>query len=460
MKKFLISLALISTIFSTLCVFATESEINIDEEVLIENLQNTENVYESSEDYTEEDIEKEYQQMLKEMYEESLKKSQNEYNTYEAEEATKAKVIEVGETEYVYDTDYANVYKYKIQNLRVKILEGEHAGEEMEVTYQLSNDSLLNLEMYEAKIDDEIYVDIYSDENSESYAFTNMTAATIGANLERKVEVVVLAIIAIALVCIFGKEKGTISILIAALMVVLTLLICGEQIFLGTSILPLTIILSAIIVVMLCIQKTGLTIDTIWTSLISMLVLFLGVVITFAIDSSLKCAGGTFDAMFLTQCVLNRNISFQDMFVGSIVLILAGILPYIVCDVWKESIKSDDKSLNGLLNASKDVMTGKIEILTIILTVLIMPKLVFLYCSKYYTMNMIMNSEILVTEFVRFFVSLIMISIAIPVTVFIYKYIKNEIDSKKEKDEKKDAISNNEAESNNDTNSKNVDENK
>lgn len=426
MKKFLISLIVIILSFCTMCVWATESEIDIDEEVLLENLQNTEDVYTSNEEYTDEEIEKMYQDMLEEMYEESLSENQQIYNEYEAEEPTKAKVIEVKETEYVYDTDYTNAYKYKIQNLMVKVLEGEYADMEMEATYQLSNDSLVNLEMPEARKGDIIYIDVYADEDGNQYAVSNMIATMVGASVERKIGVCILGILAFVLVCIFGKEKGILSILIAALMLVLTLLIYGEQIFLGTSILLLAIIISIVIVVMLCIQRIGLTKDAIWVSVISIILICISSGIAFLSDAILRSAGGTFDAMFLTEYVLNRNIDFHNMFIGSIVLILSGILPYIVCDIWKECKNSADKSLKQLLNVSKNSMSGKIEILTIILMVMLVPKIVYLYCSKYYTMNMILNSEILVTELIRFFVCLISISITIPITVFACKYFKNE----------------------------------
>lgn len=426
MKKFLISLSLIIVCLGTMCVFATESDIDINEEALIEDLQNTENVYTSDEEYTDEELEKMYQDMLAEMYEETLEENQKSYNEYQAEDATKARVIEVKESEYVYDTDYQNAYKYKIQTLVVKILEGEYANAEMEATYQLSNDSLVNLEMPELKKGDIIYVDVYTDEDGNQYATSNMISTMIGANVERKVGLWILGIIAVVLVCVFGKEKGVISILISALMLVFALLIYSEQIFLGTAILPLVIILSMIIGIVLCIQKNGLTKDTIWTSGISIILLGIAVGATFVTDILLRSVGATFDSMFLTEYVLNRNIDFHNMFVGSVVLILSGILPYIVCDIWRECKNSADKSLKQLLNVSKNSMSGKIEILTIILMTMLVPKLVYLYCSKYYTINMILNSEILVAELIRFFVCLIVISLAIPITTFIYKYIKNE----------------------------------
>ena len=153
-----------------------------------------------------------------------------------------------------------------------------------------------------------------------------------------------------------------------------------------------------------------------------MAIIILTTFVTFGVDYMLKNTGGTFDTMLTVENIIKRNIDFHHMFVGSIILILSAVLPYVVCNVWKKCKESNENDFNKLLDVSKDAATGKIEVVIAIFTALLIPKLVYLYSYRY-TVNEIINSEVVATEFIRMFMCIIAIALSIPATAFIYKVV-------------------------------------
>lgn len=431
MKKIFINCLIIFTMLSTMCVFATE-EILVDSEVGEEVAEDSEIIeLENYEDY--EALFSEQEQIsdeeYKKAYDEQLKMLEEYYEEFKPEKLVKAKVIEAGTIEDVYEADYTGIiYKLKKQDVTAKIMEGEYEGEEVTVLYPLTADSFQNLKVTEVKKGDTIYVATALDEETKE---VQAQIASVGFNLERKLGVVILAIVAVVLIIAFGKERGILSTLIATLIIAITLLICSEQIFIGTPIIILTLILSAIIVSMIVIQKLGLTKDALMTGIVSMISILITAVLTVAVDTLLRNNGATFDVMLIIENIVKRNIDFHHMFIGSIILILSAIVPYVTCNVWNKCKESEEKGFNKLLEISKDAMTGKIEMVTIILMTLLMPKLVYLYSYKY-TANEIMNSDIIVTELIRLFMCIIGITLVVPTTIYTYMLQKNTKPEEKE----------------------------
>ena len=433
MKKFFVSFLMILTILSTVCVFATEDIENasqpvnevVDESQVVEidNYEDYEELFSQEEQISDEEY--------AEMYEEQMVDLAEYYDEFEVPAPTKAKVVKVEEPTYLYESDYTGfIYKMKKQEIEVEILDGEYVGKQVAVTYPLMADTFLNLEVPKLKKGDVIYINTGIDEETEEiYA----EASGIGFNVERKTGMIILAVFTLILVIAFGKGRGILSALIATLIISVTLLICSEQIYLGTSIIVLLLLLSVIITAMIVIQKLGLTKDATWVAVSSIVVLILITFVTFGVDYMLKNTGATFDAMVMVENIVNRNIDFHHMFIGSIILILSVILPYVACDVWKKCKEFGENDFNKLLDVSKDAMTGKLEIITIIFMTLLMPKLIYLYSYKY-TAGEIINSDVLVTEFIRFFMCIIGIALTIPVTAGIYKLIgigKNNVEENK-----------------------------
>lgn len=413
MKKFLTSILVILTVLSTMCVFATEEVTDEGQVIEIDDYEEYEELFGDEEQISDEEYE--------ELYEEQMEYLTEYYDEIEMPELIKARVIKAGEPEYIYESDYTGfIYKMKKQDVMVEILDGEHAGKHVAVEYPLMADTFLNLEIASVKNGDVIYVDAdIDDETEELYA----EAGSVGFNVERKTGMIILAIVAVILVCAFGKDRGILSALIAVLIVSITLLICSEQIYLGTSIILLTLVLATILISLIAIQKLGLTKDALWVAISSLIVIIVTTFVTFGIDYMVKNTGATFDTMSMVENIIKRNIDFHHMFIGSIILILSAILPYVACNVWNKCKELGENDFNKLLDASKDAITGKIEMVTIILMTLLMPKLIYLYSYKY-TMNEIMNSDIMVTEFVRLFMCIIAIALTVPVTSCIYKLIE------------------------------------
>ena len=421
MKKIFTSFLVIITILSTMCVFATE-EVTDDTQVIeLDSYEDYEALFSEQEQLSDEEYEAAYEEQMDYLVE--------YYDEFEMPELTKAKVINVEEPDYIYEADYTGfIYKMKKQEIKVEVLDGEYAGKQIDVTYPLMADSFLNMEVAELKKGDVIFVSPGIDEETEElYA----EVAGTGFNVERKTGVIILAVIAVVLMIAFGKSRGILSALIAILIVSITLLICGDQFYMGTAIIALTICLAAILIAMIVVQKLGLTKDALWVGISSLLIITLITFVTFGVDYMLKNTGATFDAMLMVENIIRRNIDFHHMFVGSIILILSAVLPYIACNVWKKCKESGENDFNKLLDVSKDAMTGKVEMVTMILMTLLIPKLIYLYSYKY-TMNEILNSDVMITEFIRLFMCIIAIALTIPVTSYIYKLVGIKKDDVKE----------------------------
>lgn len=426
MKKILLSFLLIVAILSMMCVFATEVSDDSTQIIEIDDYEQYENLFSTEQTLTDEEYEQLYTTQMKELAE--------YYEGYKAEELTKAKVIEAGEPEYIYEAYTGEyVFKFKKQEIKVEILEGEYKGKELTLEYPLTADMFLNLDVAELHKGDVIYVYPYVDgENLEA------EIGTTGNNVERKAGVIVLMVVTVLLMITFGREKGLISTLIVALIAVLTLLIGAEQIYAGTPIIILTLIFALVIVAMLSIAKFRLSKDAVMVTALSMIVILFSTLLTYGVDVLLKNTGGTFETTFLIETIVTGNIDFHALFVGGIVLMLAVAVPNVISKVWCKCKKANTNNATELLKASSSALSGNVEMVTVILTTLLIPKLLYLYSPRLmsayaykYTANEILNSDVLITELIRWCMVLIGMAIAVPVAVFGFKFFYKEVKEEK-----------------------------
>lgn len=426
MKKFLLSFLLIVVILSTMCVFATEVSGDGNQVIEIENYEQYENLFSTEQSLTDEEYE--------ELYAAQMKELAKYYEDYKAEELTKAKVIEAGEPEYIYEAYTGEyIFKFKKQEIKVEIMEGEYKGKELTLEYPLTADMFLNLDVAELHKGDVIYVYPYADgENVEA------EIGTTGNNVERKVGVIVLMVVTVLLMITFGREKGLISTLIVALIAVLVLIIGAEQIYAGTPIIALTLIFALVISAMMAISKFRLSKDAVAVTAVSMIVILFVTLLTYGVDALLKNTGGTFETTFLIETIVTGNIDFHALFVGGIVLILSVAVPNVVSKVWCKCKKANTDNVTELLKVSKSAISGTSEMVTAILTTLFIPKLLYLYSPRLmstyaykYTANEILNSDVLITEIIRWCMVLIGMAIAVPVATYTFKILYKNVEEKK-----------------------------
>ncbi len=418
MKKFLLSFLSIVVIFSTVCVFATEVSEGDNQVIEIENYEQYEDLFSSDETLTDEEYETLYVTQMKELAE--------YYEGYEAEELTKARVIEASEPEYIYEAytgDY--VFKFKKQEIKVKILEGDYKGEELSLTYPLTADMFLNLDVPKLNVGDVIYVYPYADGDTIAAEIGNT-----GNNVERKAGVITLLAVTAILIVVFGRKKGLLSMLITTLIVVLTLGVGATLIYEGVPVIALTLIFALVISSMLAISKFKFSKDSLATVAISMIVILFMTLVTYGVDAVLKNTGGTFETTFLIETIVNGNVNFHGMFVGSIILILSVFVTNVVSKVWCKCSKAVTTDATSLLSECSCVLSGNVEGATVMLMTLFIPKLLYLYSPRLmstyaykYTANEILNSDVLISELIRLCMVIVGMVIAVPVTVYMYKYL-------------------------------------
>lgn len=418
MKKFLLSFLLLVVTFSTVCVFATEVSDGDNQVIEIENYEQYEDLFSSEETLTDEEYEALYDAQMKELAE--------YYEGYAAEELTKARVIEAAEPEYIYEAytgDY--VFKFKKQDIKVRILEGEYKGEEISLTYPLTADMFLNLDVAKLNVGDVIYVYPYANADTIDAEIGNT-----GNNVERKAGVITLLAVTAILIVVFGRKKGLLSMLITTLIVVLTLGVGATMIYNGVPIIALVLIFALIISAMLAISKFKLSKDALAVVAVSMIVILFTTLLTYGVDLVLKNTGGTFETTFLIETIVTGNIDFHDLFVGSIVLILSVLVTNVVSKVWCKCKKADTTSATSLLKECSCVLFGNLEGATVMLMTLFIPKLLYLYSPRLmstyaykYTADEILNSDVLIAEIIRLCMVLIGMVIAVPIAVYSYKYV-------------------------------------
>lgn len=428
MKKAIISLLMILMMIFSMTAYATEEMdefgditqledlTDIGEVIQIDNFDDYEALASDQPEISDDEYEEIYQEQMKEL--------RKFFDEYENEKLTKVKVVKAGESEYIYEMDYTGyLYKMKKQDVTVNVLEGEYEGKEVKLTYPLIMDSLLNLNVPELKKGDIVYVSLEMDEETEEVA---AYATEIGFNVERKAGVIVLGVIAIVLVVVYGKGSGIFSALLILLIITCTLLIYAEQVYLGTEIIVLAMVFAVLFIGMIVISKLGLKKDALYVAGSCILIMMLITLITLGVDGLLRNNGATLESTMLAETIIKGNIDFHFLFVGSIILILSVIIPYVACSVWEKCKETSENDFNTLLDVSKGAMTGKIEIVTAILSVLMISKLLYMYPYKYST-NEILNSDVMVTEFIRLFMCIIAITLTVPVTALMYKLVNKEV---------------------------------
>lgn len=221
------------------------------------------------------------------------------------ESSIKAKIVE---NKGIKEIAKENEPTKKVQNLTVRILEGEYENEEYEMVYVITEDTESVTSNLELKEDDNILVSIEEKEGE----VTNISYIE---NINLNYTLYIIGAILIVLLLIVSRKRATILYLITITLVgyVVTLsILCGWNLILISS------MLSFVITIAMCLSVTGLKKE----SLVMIFRTILGIGISGILIYIL------FDIIGLSNInirITERFINIKDLIVSSIILFACGI---------------------------------------------------------------------------------------------------------------------------------------
>ena len=385
-------------------------EISGDDGEYIYSYEDYENlVGETETGYSQDDLKEYY-----EMYQKDMK----EYyiSGYTREKCVRAKVIETAEIEeeYEFNEYYYSVSRYVIQPIRVRILEGDHIGEEYAISYLLTGDSLSNIQYAEVEVGDTIFVAI-SDDGTEAGVYVDITNT--GSNIERIGVVVCIAIIALVLLGIYGGKKGIIIALIILLAFDFCVFLIPNMAFEGHGVISSGISFILLLIATIAIAKLGFNKKAGMAVALSSTITLATLLLTVLSCYLTRTVGITFEVAAISENIILGNINFEHLYIISTLIIAAVAVTNIICKFIAKIDEDGTNDVNEKLEIGKEVLNGNILNVVIALFVMYIPNQLLLLTNKY-TAEEIWNSEMLVSELIRIFAIIMALAISIPATAF------------------------------------------
>ena len=264
---------------------------------------------------------------------EEVQSNQEEVATTQIQ--AEAEVIEVGEIKEIQTGSITDT----VQEVKIDVLDGEYKTEEFTTNYVLSYDIDGKIKAYELEVGDKVNVQITEDENG------NVTA-TIQELVRNNYILLMFGLFLLSILLVGGKQgvKAIIGLLITILAVYFILI---KGIYVGYNAILMTIITSAIIIVLTFIIIGGFSKKILTAALGT-----LGGVISSGVIASIfsylaKLSGACEDAIQLSMNMTTVNFNFRDLIFAGIVISALG-----ACMDVGMSIAS---SLDEIKNKTKDI---------------------------------------------------------------------------------------------------------
>lgn len=376
-----------------------------------------------------------YQNDYKQVYEENVRQEVQDYNTTDRTKVYHAKVVEAGEPEttYVPYSYYGQVYKTSYQPLSIKILEGPYKDKEFSnFNYILTCDTYGNITLPPAKKGDTINVVITQDEEGNLLA----NASSYDAPLVRWQWAVVLLGITLLLIVIYAGKKGLKSLIILVLLADLILIVAAPAIINGINIAFLVSVIVLLTSLSIAVLKLGVKQNAFVAILSTLIVTLIMTIVIYGFDAVTNLCGITYESTYLMEYIMPKvtssgeiinAVDFHGFSIAITVLILFLGTILVAC----ETVKIYQKNRNSrtvfqdTIDGMKEYLADKITLIAGILIVLIIPKYILLVVNKCALVE-IVNSEIMITDLSRILFTIIALSIVVPVTTLLGKFVDDE----------------------------------
>ncbi len=330
--------------------------------------------------------------LYREEYERMMEETIMSYDASKRDEVVKGEVIKAEDPETYFPSTGYEVYKLRYQKLRVKILEGEHKGEEYDTDYVLTADSYENLRINPVKVGQKLNM-VVEENDGKMVAY----ATTLDASTVKAPAIFILAIIAIVCVGLFLGKYGLRILPQLILLFDLVLLVFVPSILSGTSAIWLAVISGIAYIIVETSVKVGVNTKMFATIITSVAVsAVLGVALHF-FNSIAAIEGITLEIANIVESYPKGDINFYALGIGVFALMMVPMVSNISCQATKVF---EENEVDVAKQKIRKYTSGMLPIIVAILLAVSIQKLVYLKMIKYTPIELI-NSEILLSTFVQ-----------------------------------------------------------
>ena len=332
-----------------------------------------------------------------------------------------AKVIEVGEVKQIQTGSITDT----IQEVKVKILEGSHKGEEFTTNYVLSYDIEGKILAYELEKNDVVWVTLT--ENSDG---------TVGITVENMVRqnyiLLMVAVFFVSIILIGGK-RGIKAILGLIVTVLAVYFILVKSIYAGKSPMLMSIITSAIIIISTLIIIGGFNKKVLTAAIGTLGGVIIAGIFSIIFGYLTKLSGGCEDAVQLSINASSINFNFRELLFAGIIISALGACMDVGMSIASslDEIKSKTSDITGKelfksgMNIGKDVIGTMCNTLILAyvggaLTLIIL----FIVCE--FNFVQIINKETILEEIISAVAGSTGVLYTVPITAFVYSILNKD----------------------------------
>ena len=447
MKKFSFIAVILVLILSiaTIC-FADESGEIItigDEEALKENqvyLNDYDeyiNALGDDEEAEDELSEEDYKQQLKAYYDEYQEYLKEYYTNFERQETEKAEVVEAGETREEYTIDYTSqgVAKYVLETVKVKVLPGEkHSGEELELDYILTADSLNNIVLSRVEKGDIVFITI--DDAGDGTLIGNISNSW--STVRRVNKMLIVAIIAVLLLLIYGGKKGFTTSLVVIMTAIFAIFIIPTFANDGNGVIAVGILEIICLIFTMCAVHLGMTRNSAKAMFISTCLTVVAFLLILFLNYITRTVGVTFEFAAIAENVIMKNINFEHLYYIITLIVASAFITNTTCMAVKRIDRENSANKVDRKIVSIAVLPANIIPFAVTSLSLYIPNHILLLTNKFGGEEII-NSETLISELIRIIACIICMILVVPmVSMDIFKFDKKYLDKAKEPEENKE----------------------
>ncbi len=373
-------------------------------------------------------------------YLDSLRAARDTSGDYAVEYKARVVWASDAKTEYGQDSYTGTYYKNTFQNVRVKMLEGPFADEDIsgealgesgdmgliDGVYTLTCDLYENIILPEVKVGDVILVGVY-----ETDAGIRAYSGSYDSPKVRIGSTVFVLIVTIVFMLIYAGKHGFKMLIPFVLIFDLIIVVAAPAICEGFSSLILVAFITLLTSILVPVLKFGVNEKSISVALSTSVVMVIMTIVVSLFNAIVGNSGITFEANYLKDYVIPivsndliyHLVNFESLSICVTMLTILFAVLYVACKTIEIYEKSSNKDkVEYVSEAIKEVLGNAYLLVGGILFVQLLPKFMLFILSEC-TLTSILNSEMLSYEICKILFVFIAMSVTSMITTTIRKFL-------------------------------------
>ena len=195
------------------------------------------------------------------------------------------------------------------------------------------------------------------------------------------------------------------------------MVIIPNMAFVGQGFIIGGIILIVLLTALISLMKLEITVNSIKAIIISLILTVATFLLTIVANYLTRTVGTIFEVAAIAENVLLGNMNFEHLYIIMTMIIASAFITNLVCSSISKIEENKAKKFDEKVNVTKELLGSHVLMVVVALFATYIPNHLLLLTNKY-TMTEIWNSEILISELVRLFVIIIVMSLTIPTVAF------------------------------------------